>query len=328
MRVLITGGAGFIGGHLANRLLADGAHVDLLDNFSRAVADPFLEQIKANPNAGLVEADLMDPAAVDALSDQYTHVVHFAAIVGVSNVMSQPLRVLRDNVALTFAAMDLARRQKNLQRFVFASTSEVVAGTLESFGIPVPTPETTPLTITDPSTPRSTYLLSKLFGEALCHHDDLPFTAIRPHNIYGPRMGMRHVIPEQLKKVYDMSDGDTLEVFSVDHRRCFCYIDDAVEKTLRLMTSPDGKGVFNLGNQSPEVTIREVAEQVIATVGRKVEIVPGPTHPGSPQRRGPETSKTDAVTQYESKYSLADGIAKTYDWYRTHVFEGAGATAI
>ncbi len=201
MNVLITGGAGFIGGHLARCLLEKDVRVHLLDNFSRAVEDPFLDELKVHRNATLIERDLLAPGAVDDLGSSYTHVVHFAAIVGVANVMKQPYRVLRDNMALTFSALDLAKKQRPLERFVFASTSEVVAGTLESFGIPIPTPEDTPLTITDPAAPRSTYLLSKVCGEALCHHSGLPFTALRPHNIYGPRMGMSHVIPEQLGKV-------------------------------------------------------------------------------------------------------------------------------
>ena len=80
--------------------------------------------------------------------------------------------------------------------FVFASTSEVYAGSLEHFGLPIPTPETAPLGLPDLGRPRTTYMLSKIYGEALCRHAGLPFTILRPHNLYGPRMGMAHVIPE------------------------------------------------------------------------------------------------------------------------------------
>lgn len=327
MRVLITGGAGFIGGFLAKALLEREVPVDLLDNFARAVKDPFLVALHDHPLSNLLTCDLSDAQEVAKLSDEYTHIVHLAAIVGVPNVMKQPYRVLHDNILLTFAAIDLAKRQKNLERFVFASTSEVVAGTLESFGIPIPTPETVPLTITDPAAPRATYLLSKITGESLCYHSGLPFTAVRPHNIYGPRMGMSHVIPQQLQKAHHYQDGDKVEVFSPTHRRCFCYIDDAVEKVIRLMTSEGGQGVFNLGNQQPEITIRELVERVVKVVGRDVNLVDGQEHPGSPARRCPDMTRTDSVTGYESQVDLEEGIRRTYAWYREHVFEGDGITA-
>ena len=123
----------------------------------------------------------------------------------------------------------LARQQEKFSRFLFASTSEVYAGTLESFNLTVPTPEESVLAVQNLNEPRTSYMLSKIYGEALCRQAGIPFTIFRPHNIYGPRMGMAHVIPEQLKKAWAAEEGDQLGVHSPDHRRSFCYIDDAVE---------------------------------------------------------------------------------------------------
>ena len=104
-------------------------------------------------------------------------------------------------------------------------------------------------------------MLSKIYGEALCQFSDLPFTIFRPHNIYGPRMGMSHVIPQQLEKAYYAHDGSNLDVPSTEQTRCFCYIDDAVEMLKRMMCSEKCLGeTLNLGQQQPEAKIRDVVE--------------------------------------------------------------------
>ena len=203
-----------------------------------------------------------------------------------------------------------------------AKTSEVVAETLEVFGIDVPTPESTPLVIADPSRPRTSYLLSKIYGEALLFHSGLPFVSVRPHNVYGPRMGMAHVIPELLKKAYFAEEGSKMVIASPEHTRTFCFVSDAVEIISRAMQNSDVSGVtINLGKQSPEIRIRDLADIVAATAGGKVTPVDGEDHPGSPARRGPDMSKTTSLIGYESQVSLEEGVQKTFDWYKANVFD-------
>jgi nucleoside-diphosphate-sugar epimerase len=322
-RVLITGGAGFIGFHLGRRLSADGYSVDLLDNFSRGVRDPELTQLEGQDNVRLVSADLLQAGGLDELGTNYHHIVHFAAIIGVVHVQERPYEVLRDNVAMLDRMIDFARRQSNLKRFLFASTSEVYAGTLQYFDLPVPTPEGTPLALPGLDQPRTSYMLSKLYGEAMCHNSGLPFTIVRPHNLYGPRMGLAHVVPELLKRAYESSDGGELEVFSVDHQRSFCYVDDAVEMLARMLEQPECEGrTLNLGRQDPEVTIREVAEACLSATGKALTIVPRPATPGSPARRAPDMSETTRLIGFEAQVDLAGGIMSTFDWYRQNVFSG------
>ncbi len=327
-KVLITGGAGFIGLHLANRLLDEGCQVHLIDNFARAVDDVELKDILARDQVSFSKVDLLDANNIEGLDVNYDVIFHLAAIIGVVHVLEQPYNVLYDNIRMLGNMIDLARRQKNLSRFFFASTSEVYAGTLKYFDLPIPTPESTPLAITDVSHSRTSYMLSKIYGEALCQHAGIPFTLIRPHNVYGPRMGMSHVIPEQLRKAHDAKEGDSIEVFSVDHTRCFCYIDDAIEMLWRMIDCQECEGkTLNLGTQSPEVTIKEVVEACFTAVEKRLNIDNKPASPGSPARRGPDMSKTIELIGFESQVDLLDGIERTYDWYRKNIFNGEGITA-
>ena len=316
-RVLITGGAGFIGFHLSKELYSHGYSIDIIDNFSRGANDKELKTLTASDKVNVFNADLLNPKELDKFSDNYDYIYHLAAIIGVSNVMKQPYIVLKDNIAMHVNMLNFARGQKKLKRFIFASTSEVYAGTLQHFTMPVPTPESTPLTATNLSHPRCSYMLSKIYGEALCHQSRVLFTIIRPHNLYGPRMGMSHVIPELLKKAHNLDDGGELEVFSIEHSRTFCYIDDAVKMIHAVAESPAGEGeTFNIGNQKPEIKIRDVADIIIKTVGKKIKVLPMPETPGSPKRRCPDMSKTIDITGYSSKVDIYQGIEKTYNWYR------------
>lgn len=328
-RVLITGGAGFIGLHLAERILDEGHSVDLVDNFSRGVEDEDLARVAARPHARLIKADLLDPNGYRQLAGvRYDVVFHLAAIIGVAHVLNRPYDVLRDNVLLLERAITFAQSQRALSRFVFASTSEIYAGTLEHFDLPIPTPEAAPLALTDLGHPRTSYMLSKIYGEAMCRHSGLPFTIIRPHNFYGPRMGLSHVVPELLKKCHEAADGAALPVFSVDHRRTFCFIEDAVEITWRAACAPTAThATLNIGTQSPEVTIGELARKVIAGTGRRLEIDARPATPGSPGRRCPDTSKATEITGYAPRIDLDEGIRRTYAWYRRMVFDGPGVSA-
>ena len=321
-RVLITGGGGFIGAHLARLLTNRGDEVDLVDDLSRGRLDADLEALAERPNVRLIEADLLAPEALEVLSDDYALIFHLAAIVGVANVLDAPDRVLRRNVELLAAALQLAASQRDLKRFVFASTSEVYAGTLELGTLPLPTPEDAPLTIPDPRLPRTSYMLSKIVGEAMSFQSGLPVTVVRPHNVYGPRMGLAHVIPELLQRAHDAEDGGRLGVHSVQHRRTFCHVSDAVEMMARAARAQEGEGqTLNIGKQTPEIPIGDLAQIVIEVVDRRLEIEPLPEHPGSPARRCPDMTRTTEVTGYTARVSVEDGVRDTYDWYRPNVFE-------
>jgi nucleoside-diphosphate-sugar epimerase len=171
-------------------------------------------------------------------------------------------------------------------------------------------------------------MLSKVYGEAACHYAELPFTIVRPHNIYGPRMGLSHVVPELLQRVYGADEGGTLEVFSPRHQRTFCYVDDAVELIRRAAESDACEGeTLNVGAEEPEIAIVELAQLIAAVVGKQLKIVPGGDTAGSPPRRRPDMKRTRSLTGFEPVISLREGIERTYEWYRVNVFEGSGVSA-
>jgi len=159
-KALVTGGTGFIGAHLANRLVEKGYHLDLIDDFSRGANDDAIASLQRSGRVRLLERDLRRPGALDDVDADYDYVVHLAAIVGVANVLERPYEVLRDNVLMTAEAIAIARRHSALRRFLFASTSEVYAGTLEHFALPVPTAESTPLAVPGLELARTSYILS------------------------------------------------------------------------------------------------------------------------------------------------------------------------
>lgn len=323
MKALITGGAGFIGYHLAKELLHYDYSVTLVDNFERGVEDSSLIKLKEDERVEILSLDLLQPESLEKVEAEYDIIFHLAAIIGVQNVINRPAEVLRNNIVMLFNIIDFAKKNKNLKRLVFASTSEIYAGTLQYYDMEIPTPENTPLTLTNLAHPRTSYMLSKIYGEAVLNQSGLPFTIIRPHNFYGPRMGMSHVIPELLRKAWFNEGKGKLEVFSPYHKRTFCYISDAVTMIRMLAESPNSLSqAYNVGNQEPEIYIRDVAEIILKTVNRPYDIYEREAAVGSPERRCPDMKKTLECINYIPQVTLEDGIQKTFNWYQKYIFSG------
>lgn len=322
MKILITGGAGFLGFHLAKHFYSEGNELVLVDNFGRGVSDAEFSSFAKLPKVKVVEKNLISED-VNGLGSEFDLIFHFAAIIGVRHVLERPYSVLSDNIAMHVRMLEFSKRQKTLKRFVFASTSEVYAGTLAHYGLKFPTPEDTPLALPDLSSPRTSYMLSKIYGEALCRQSGIAFSIIRPHNLYGPRMGMSHVIPELLGRAVRLEGNAALEIFSPEHTRTFCYVEDAVKMISLLAAAPAAEGqAFNIGCDKPEITMKDLGSLILKVINRKNSVSSGTDTPGSPVRRVPDISKVVSVTKYAPQVSLEEGIRRTYDWYRTHIFDG------
>ena len=319
MKFLLIGGSGFIGSHLAKIISKKGHEVHVLDERQNS------NQKKINDinssNIKFIKSNLLKLKQFNGVDKDYDYIVNLAALLGVENVMSQPFAILNNNAILAIKAIEIALFQKKIKSFMFASTSEVYAGS-QSIGIlNYPTNENSLLAMPDLSNPRSTYMLSKIFGEALSFSSSLPIIIIRPHNFYGPSMGMKHVIPQLLKRIWEAKT-DKIEVFSVNHTRTFCYIDDAVNMIYDLLINQNSIGkVINVGSDEPEVKVKDLAKLLMKIVGKDLKILKMENTQGSPSRRVPDVSLSESIIGYKSSTNLKEGIKKTFDWYRKYSFE-------
>jgi nucleoside-diphosphate-sugar epimerase len=299
--------------HLASRLQADGHEVTIVDDFSRGRDDPELAAL----GVPVLNADLTDRACYVSLPRGWDHVYMLAAVVGVRNVEGDPARVIRTN---TLALMNLLDWLRPSERLFFASTSEVYAGGVARGLVPVPTPETVPLVIEDPAAPRFTYGVSKLLGEAAVIHTararGVPYVIGRFHNVYGPRMGADHVVPELLLRA--MRGEDPFRVYGMEQARAFCYVDDATDAMCRLMTTEAASGeIVHIGNETV-TSVGDLAKLILRVVDVQPELRNEPAPAGSVARRCPDLAKLRALTGYEPTVPLEEGVRRTFDWYRAH----------
>lgn len=318
-KILITGGAGFLGFSLAKKLFEDKNNkVTLIDNLSRGRMDTELQYLVEQGNMQFVQGDLTDPRLFVQLDKDYDYIYHLAAVIGVKNVMKNPDRVLYINALSTLNVFEYVKKMTRLKKLFYSSTSEVYAGTLKHYGIKVPTDESVLLSIEDVSADRTTYALSKIFGESAAfiygRKYNIPVTIGRYHNVYGPRMGYAHVIPEMFIKI---TLNDVVDVPSPGHTRAFCFIEDAVEFTIRACENTNTSGeILHIGNSKEEIKIRDLVCKIAGLIHRDIKVNELEDTPGSPERRCPDIRKIVKMTGYSAKFSLDDGIRKTFDWYK------------
>lgn len=317
-KILITGGVGFIGFSLAKKLAKDPNNtITLLDNLSRGLMDKELVSFLEQKNVNFLQGDLTDKDLYSKLDVDYDYIYHFAAVIGVQNVTSNPDRVLNVNAVSTINLFEYARTLKNLKKVVFSSTSEVYAGTLKYGSLPVPTPEDVILCVDDMAYERSTYALSKIYGESIAVNYgkkfNVPFTILRYHNVYGPRMGFQHVIPELILKI---NQQNVIDLESPTHTRSFCFIDDAIEATVLCCEKTETTNqIINIGNSAEETAIHALAVKIAEALNKNIQINEMPNTVGSPARRCPDVSKLKKLTGYTPHVMLSAGIEKTSAWY-------------
>ncbi|MFE0424388.1 NAD-dependent epimerase/dehydratase family protein [Streptomyces sp. NPDC058953] len=311
-RALITGGAGFIGLHLARELVRNGTDVVLLDDYSRGRPDD--EFTAVSRDARVVQHDLRLPIPDDLLPG-VDHVYHLAAKVGVSTSNRAPGDVLRTNVLATMNVLDWCLRHSPEALFL-SSTSEVGDGAVRSGLATLPAPESVPYVLPDPALPRAAYSLGKVVSEALLLHGggDFRVRIGRYHNVYGPRMGYAHVIPQFVERLLD---GETpFRLYGAHQTRSFCHIDDAVSATTALIRLPgDEPLIANIGNDTEEISALTLAERLFAIAGRHPAVEIHEPPPGSPDRRLPDLRVLSAATGYTPKVDLDTGLRQTYEWY-------------
>jgi len=310
-RILITGGAGFIGTTLA-RQLVDENEVTALDNLHRDALSG--TELMAHPNFTFREGDVLDAELVREAAAGATHIVHCAAIAGVDAVRESPVRTMRVNLIGTYNVLEAAHAtQSTLERLVDFSTSEV-------FGTHAYRVEETHVTSTGSvGEARWTYAVSKLAGEYMAHSyfDEfgLPTATVRPFNIYGPgQVGVGAIHSFTLRALA----GDELVIHGDGSQiRAWCYIDDMVEALLLVLEREEAVGeTFNIGNARSIVTVLDLAQRIRRLTGSESEIVSRPLHYMDVEIRIPNVDKARNAIAFEAKIDLDEGLGRTIAWYK------------
>ncbi len=317
MRILVTGAAGFLGYHTSLGLTRQPYEVVLTDNFARHRRDEAFEQVLKRSRVTFYELNLLDPARWSALGGGYDAVLHFAAINGTRHFYERPYEVLEHNIELLRHMLAWHRDFSPGAHIVWPSSPEVYAGVP---GVEMPTPETTPVGVADVFNPRCSYAVSKLAGELLlinyARGRGLRYTIVRPHNIYGPRMGNDHVIPQLVLRIRQRQDPFLL--YGAEETRSFCYVENFVEGVLAIFGAPEADGnIINLGDDRQEIRIRDLAERLFGVARwhpRTVEVRPAPA--GSAVRRRPALDKARRLLHYQPAVDLDEGLRRTYAWYK------------
>lgn len=326
-KVLITGGAGFIGLHLARLHLEHGDDITLIDNFFRGKHDPDLNAVLQEKNVRLIECDLTTPEGWAKIKGNFDYVYHLAAINGTDLFYKIPHEVLRVNLLTAIYGLEWFKDNNAKAKILFTSSNEAYAGGLEAFNqLPIPTPEDVPLVVSDVKNPRWTYAGTKLIGEQLFIHYAKSFglrtVIVRPHNFYGPRAGFNHVIPQFIERI--VKKVDPFPIYGADDTRSFCYIRDAVEAMQLVMASDKTDGeIYHIGT-TEETVIRDLAEKLFKVSGwhpKKIEIHKSPK--GSVKRRLADVSRIKKAVGWVAQINLEDGLSQTYEWYKDKFKDGA-----
>ena len=310
-RIVITGGAGFIGTTLA-RQLVDENEIVALDNLHRDTLGG--TNLADHPNFRFVEGDVLDAPFLTEITKGATHLVHAAAIAGVDTVIESPVRTMRVNLIGTYNALEAALATRDtVERVIEFSTSEVFG----TYAYKVDEEHVT--TQGSVGEARWTYAVSKLAGEhmARAYYDELglPTVAVRPFNVYGPGQigggAIRAFIETALEGRDLVIHGDGSQI------RAWCYVDDMVEALLLALEHPDAVGEsFNIGNARSAVTIYDLAQRIKRLTECPGELVFRPLHYTDVELRIPNVDKARQLLGFEAKVELDDGLARTIAWYR------------
>ncbi len=317
-RILITGGAGFIGSHLAESLLASGKQVSVLDDLSTGQFEN-IAHLVGQPGFSFAIDSITNHMVLDRLASECQVIIHLAAAVGVQLIVEHPVRTIETNIMGTEAVLQAAARYR--AKVLIASTSEVYGK-----GIRVPFREDDDVVLGPTNKSRWSYAASKMVDEflSLAYHStrNLPVVIARLFNTVGPRQTGRYgmVIPRFVNQALA---GEPITVFGDGQQsRCFCDVSDTVRALVALTSHEDAVGkVFNIGSNE-EVSIMELAERVklAADSDSDIRLIPYDQAyaPGfeDMRRRVPDTSRIRNLCGWQPRLSLDETLARMNDYTR------------
>ena len=314
-RVVVLGAAGFIGFHVATYLLKNKKYnLLLVDNFTNSKLDTAFENLIRDSRVDFRNLDLTLQSSYENLLSENDIVFNCAALNGTQNFYSKPTDVIKNTAISAVLAAEYSSTCR-VQKYVYFGSSESYAGGLELGLISLPTVEKVPLVLPDIENVRWSYGASKTLGEiaTISNHEQykLNFLIIRLHNIYGPRMGIKHVIPDLIQRFLTLDGG----VYGLEETRSFMYIDDFI-KLLMALTFESGINqncVYNIGSQN-EILIKDLAIKIRDTLKLDLDIYSLGNFSGSVKRRCPDTSKLRSQIRF-NETSLDIGISETIKWY-------------
>jgi nucleoside-diphosphate-sugar epimerase len=310
-KILLTGGAGFIGTTLAGRLV-DQNEIVILDNYHRNALRH--TRLSDHPNVKIIRGDVTDPEAAHAAAEGCEIIVHLAAIAGVDTVLRMPVDTMKVAILGTYNMLEAARQQSRLERFVDFSTSEVFG----AYAYNVREADLTSLGAVGEA--RWTYAVSKLATEHLAHNYHkqfgIPTVSVRPFNIYGPGQigegAIHRFIVQALR-------GDDITIHNDGSQiRAWCYVDDMAAGLLACLEQDEAVGqAFNIGNPRSVVTIYNLALQIVRLAASRSKISFVPWDQADVELRIPNIEKARRLLGYEPQIDLEDGLQRTIQWYRT-----------
>lgn len=315
-RVLVTGGAGFIGSALVGRLLKDDNHVVVLDNFVTGDIQNLQDVVshidgdpkRLDKSLDLVSGDLLKTNLSDLLeAKEIDYVFHLAAEPYIPNCYDRPEEFFSINANGTLKLL-LACKETGVERILTYSSSEVYG-----------TAQTVPMDESHRTYPQSTYAVSKLAADRLCftlhHEQDLPVVVLRQFNCYGPRETHPYIVPELISQ---LSESNALSLGNTEASRDLTYVTDAARGASKLINCPKAEGeVVNLG-YGEDFTVEELAHLVADEMGHdeiSIHVEQERFRPLDVQQLHCDYSKASDLIGYEPEVSLKDGLSRTIDWY-------------
>lgn len=306
MRAVITGGAGFLGSHLCDAMIAQGWQIVCVDNFVTGDKEN-IQHLEKDPRFQFVQHDVSESLEIEPPIDA---VMHFASPASPDDYLKFPIETLKVGSLATFNALELAR--KDQARFLMASTSECYGDPEVS-----PQPETYWGRVNSVG-PRSVYDEAKRFSEAvtMAYHRKygVDTRIVRIFNTYGPRMRLNdgRALPNFL---FQALSGQPLTIYGDGRQtRSFCYVSDLIEGILRLLNSNEHLPV-NIGNPH-EITILEFAERIRAITGNRIDLIYRPLPQDDPKRRQPDITKAKQLLNWEPRVSLEEGLNLTLAYFQ------------